>query len=67
LLKVGNEYVWIWVAIKPIDKLILDIHISFERTILLIAERKISKSLDKEIWQASSSFDRWRDMVPTSL
>jgi putative transposase len=27
------------VAIKPIDKLILDIHISFERTIMFVTER----------------------------
>jgi hypothetical protein len=48
---VSNEYAWIWVAIiESIDKLILDVHISsFERTIMLVAERKISKILDKEI------------------
>jgi putative transposase len=44
---VGNEYVWIWVAIEPIDKLILDIHISFERTILLIAERFLKALIKK--------------------
>jgi putative transposase len=38
LLKVGSEYVWIWVIIEPIDKVIIDIRISFERTIL-VAER----------------------------
>jgi putative transposase len=38
LLKVGSEYVWIWVIIEPIDKIIIDIRISFERT-MLVAER----------------------------
>jgi putative transposase len=33
LLKVGNQYAWLWIAIDSIDKVILDIHISFERTI----------------------------------
>ena len=38
LLKVGNQYVWLWIAIEPTDKLILGIKISFERSIL-VAER----------------------------
>jgi putative transposase len=38
LLKVGNQYVWLWIAIEPTDKLILGIRISFERSIL-VAER----------------------------
>jgi putative transposase len=38
LLKVGSQYVWIWVIIEPIDKVIIDIRISFERT-MLVAER----------------------------
>ena len=40
LLKVSNEYVWLWVAIEPIDKTILGIRISVERS-MLIAERFI--------------------------
>jgi putative transposase len=38
LLKVGSQYVWVWVAIEPLAKVILGIRISFERT-MLIAER----------------------------
>ena len=38
LLKVGSQYVWVWVAIEPLAKVILGIRISFERTIL-VAER----------------------------
>ena len=33
-----NIYAWLWIAIEPIDKLILGIRISFERSIL-VAER----------------------------
>jgi putative transposase len=36
LLKVRNEFVWLWIAIEPIDKIILGIRISFERTICLL-------------------------------
>ncbi len=39
LLKVGNQYVWVWVAIEPLAKVILGIRISFERTMFLVAER----------------------------
>jgi putative transposase len=38
LLKVGSQYVGVWVTIEPIDKVILSIIISFERT-MLVAER----------------------------
>ena len=46
LIKAGNEYVWVWVAIEPTDKLILGIHITLERTIL-IAERFIQYLIRK--------------------
>jgi putative transposase len=38
LLKVGSQYVWVWVAIEPLAKVILGIRISFERTMLLVAK-----------------------------
>ena len=31
LLKVRNEFVWLWIAIESIDKIILGIRISFKR------------------------------------
>jgi putative transposase len=46
LLKLGNQYAWLWIAIDSIDKVILDIHISFERTIL-IAETFIKDLVKK--------------------
>jgi transposase-like protein len=45
LLKVRNEFVWLWIAIEPIDKIILGIRrISFERT-MLVAERFLQQEL----------------------
>ncbi len=40
LIKIGSEYVWLWVAIEPINKQILALSISKERN-MLIAERFI--------------------------
>ncbi len=42
MIKVGSEYVWIWVAIEPHNKEILGITISKERN-MFIAERFISR------------------------
>ena len=36
LIKVGRELVWLWIAIEPIEKVILDIRISFERSMYLL-------------------------------
>ena len=36
LIIVGNQFAWLlWIAVDSINKLILGIHISFERTILV--------------------------------
>jgi putative transposase len=48
-LKVGSEYIWLWVAIEPKDKEILSINISKERN-MFVAERFLSnliKDYDK--------------------
>ena len=37
LIRVGREFVWLWIIIEPKEKVILDMHISFERT-MLVAE-----------------------------
>ena len=51
-LKVGSEYIWLWVAIEPKDKEILSISISKERN-MFVAERFLS-NLIKDYGQASS-------------
>ena len=38
LLKVSNQFVWVWIAIDASSKTILGIRISFERT-MLVAEQ----------------------------
>ena len=37
-IKVGKDYFWLWVAIKPKDKDIFYVHISAERN-MFVAER----------------------------
>ena len=44
-LKVGSQFIWLWVAIEPKHRQILHIDISFERTMLIVAERFIIASL----------------------
>jgi len=36
-LKVGSKYFWLWVAIEPTKKQILQVDMSFERTMLIVA------------------------------
>ncbi|HEY9387267.1 MAG TPA: hypothetical protein VIP70_09510 [Nitrososphaeraceae archaeon] len=64
LLKVRNKFVWLWIVIEPIDKIILGIHISFERRTMLVAEQFLQKLVRK--WK-TSSFNRWRCVVSTSV
>jgi len=45
-LKVGSQFIWIWIAIEPKHRQILQIDISFERT-MLIAERFIASLINK--------------------
>src|SRR3954451_21895369 len=45
-LKVGSQFIWLWVAIEPKHRQILHIDISFERT-MLVAERFIASLIDK--------------------
>ena len=46
LIKVGGEFVWLWIASEPTDKTILGIHISYERS-MLIAEHFILSLVKK--------------------
>jgi putative transposase len=55
LIKSGHEYTWLWIAIEPVNKTILDIHISKERN-MLIAEQFI-KSLVKKHGKCNISTD----------
>jgi putative transposase len=56
LLKVRNEFVWLWIAIEPIDKIILGIRISFKRT-MLVAERFLQQELVRKYGKHPVSTD----------
>ena len=46
LIRIGSKYVWLWVAIiEPINKQILEVDISFDRT-MLVAERFIASLIN---------------------
>ena len=63
LIKIGSEYIWLWVIIEPKDKEILAINISKERN-MFVAER-FSITYCKRIW-STSCFNRWWHLVSTS-
>jgi putative transposase len=67
LIKTGSKYVWLWVAIEPMNKQILHCDMSFERTMLIVAERFIVASLinnfGKQLFQHQTTL--W-SMVSTS-
>lgn len=58
LLKVGNQYVWVCVAIEHFDKVILGIRISFERTMLVV--EGFLKDLVRKLLK-TSTFNRYGD------
>jgi putative transposase len=48
LIKVGGEVVvWLWIAIEPKSKSILDMRISIERSILVAAEQFLEELIKK--------------------
>jgi len=48
LIKVSYQYIWLWcVAIEPTNKQIVQSDISFERTMLIVAEHFISSLIYK--------------------
>jgi putative transposase len=44
LLKVGSEYIWLWIAIEPENKQILALYVSKERN-MFVAEHFLSQML----------------------
>src|SRR4051794_34067429 len=46
LVRVGREVVWLWIAIEPKSKSILDVRISLERSIL-VAEQFLQELIKK--------------------
>ncbi len=46
VIPIGNRHYWLWIAIEPIHKSVLGIHISEERN-MLVAEKFIRSLVDK--------------------
>ena len=44
-LKVGSEYIWLWIAIEPENKQILALYVSKERNMFVVAEHFLSQML----------------------
>ena len=42
IIQIGSQHFWLWIAIEPVHKSMLGIHISEERN-MLVAEKFISK------------------------
>ena len=57
-IKVGKEYFfWIWIAIEPINKLILDIYLSLAERNMFVAEKFLLHSLVKDYGKHQISTD----------
>jgi len=62
IIKAGSEYIWLWVAIEPKNKEILGISISKERNMFVVAQRFLSKIVEK-CGDHPVSTDGWRHLV----
>ena len=56
LIRIGSQYVWLWVAIEPKNKQILQVDMSFERT-MLVTGRFIASLINTYGKQASCFTD----------
>jgi transposase-like protein len=65
MLKVGLEYIWLWIAIEPKNKQILALTISKERN-MFVAEHFLA-GIVREYGKHVSSFYRWWYMVSNGL
>ncbi len=66
LIKVGSQYIWLWVAIEPKNKQILALTISIERN-MLIAEKFISGLVKIQDTWKTFGFNKWWNILPSSL
>jgi putative transposase len=54
-IRVGNNYFWIWIAIEPKERLILDVYLSAERNMFVV--EKFLNSLIKDYGKHTLSTD----------
>ena len=66
IIKVGSNYIWLWIAIEPTKQEILGISISLERN-MFVAEKFISKLCKIHGKHLPSQQRRWWYLVPISL
>jgi transposase-like protein len=51
ILQIGsNNEAWIWIAIEPIHKQILEVHISRHRNMIIAERGIISQFINKNLW-----------------
>ena len=55
LIKASSNFVWLWVSIEPRDKMILDIRISLERSMLV--DEQFIQSLIRKYGKHNISMD----------
>jgi putative transposase len=64
LIKVGSEYIWLWVAVEPKNREILALSISKERNICFCC-RTLFINRYQRLWK-TSCINRWRHLVSTT-
>ena len=65
MLKVGSEYIWLWIAIEPENKQILALYVSKERN-MFVAEHFLSEVVHN--YGIHPMFQqRWWNLVPNGL
>jgi transposase-like protein len=67
IIKVGSEYIWLWIAIENDNRDILQISIFKERNMLFVAAERFISNLVKRYGEYTSCFSKWRYMVSTGL
>jgi putative transposase len=45
MLKVGSGYIWLWITIEPENKQFLELYVSKERNMFVVAEHFLSQML----------------------
>ena len=69
MINIGSKYVWLCVAIEPMNKKVIHIDLSFERTMLIVVERFIVTSLinnfGKHLFQHQTTL--WSMVSPSSM
>jgi len=67
IIKVGSEYIWLWITIEPKNKEILAVFLAKNIKEKKHADsRKVSLRRSQDSWKASRIY-RWWNLVPNGL